>query len=378
MKIIIKWLLFGVLFLVLLFSVYAIVSGRTYMFNAIIYNFADIDDYKIFYNDTVKTNKPQPWNRSADFNKTSLPASLDSLLKDLQTIGLVVVRNDSLLMEHYWDGFSDSSYSASFSIAKSITSLLIGAALKEGKIRSIDEPVGTYIPEFSKDGKSKVKIKDLLTMSSGSNWDEAYSSPFSVTTEAYYGNDLYRICTNVRIITTPGTLHSYKSGDTQLLAFVLEKATGKSLSEYASEKLWQPLGAEHAALWSRDREAGHQKAYCCFNSNARDFARIGQLMMDEGTWKGTEIITKEYFERSIRPCMIPDEVGKPCDYYGFQWWLVPYKPGIFYARGILGQYVIVIPSKKIVIVRLGKLRSNIRIQTVPQEVNDLIEWALTL
>ena len=259
-------------------------------------------------------------------------------------------------------------------MAKSITSLLIGAALKEGKIKSIEEPVGNYLPEFATGEKAKVRIIDLLTMSSGTNWDESYSNPFSVTAELYYGDDAYKTATGVKMIKQPGTYHTYKSGDTQLLGLILEKATGKSLSAYASEKLWQPIGAQHPALWSTDKEGGNEKAYCCFNSNARDFARIGQLMLDSGRWKGTEIITPAYYTQSVKPCMIPDEDGKPCDYYGLQWWLVPYEPGVFYARGILGQYIIVMPAKHMVIVRLGKHRSAKRIGTVPEEVNALIQW----
>jgi CubicO group peptidase (beta-lactamase class C family) len=361
-----------------LFSVFAIVTGKTYLFKAVWYNFADIDDYKIFTNNTVSNGDAQPWNVAADYNKQVLPDNLKSLLETLGTIGVVVIKNDSLLFEEYWDGYSDSSYSGSFSMAKSITSLLIGAALKEGKIKSLDEPVANYLPEFKEGEKAEVKIIDLLTMSSGSNWDESYANPLSVTTELYYGSNVYKTATDVKIIKKPGTFHDYKSGDSQLIGLILEKATGKSLSEYASEKLWKPLGAKHAALWSTDHEGGNEKSYCCFNSNAQDFARIGQLMLDSGSWNGNEIITKDYFQKSITPCMIPDSNGALCNYYGLQWWLVPYQPGIFYARGILGQYIIVIPSKKEVIVRLGKHRSPKKIQTVPGEVDELIKWGTRL
>jgi CubicO group peptidase (beta-lactamase class C family) len=155
----------------------------------------------------------------------------------------------------------------------------------------LEDPVGKYIPEFNEGEKAKVKIIHLLTMSSGSDWDESYSNPLSTTTELYYGSDVYKTATGVKIIKEPGTYHDYKSGDSQLLGLILEKVTGKSLSEYASEKLWKPLGAEHPAKWSTDKKNGHTKSYCCFNSNARDFARIGQLMLDSGKWKGSEIIS---------------------------------------------------------------------------------------
>lgn len=373
---ILKRILLFLLILALAFSAYAFISGKTFLFKAVVYNFANIDDYKKFSNNTVAIGKPQPWQISADYNKPVLPDSLLNLLDNLSSVGLLMIRNDSVLVEKYWDGYSDSSLSNSFSMAKSITSLLIGIALKEGKIKSLQEPVGNYLPEFTTAEKAKIKIIDLLTMSSGSDWNESYMNPFSVTTEAYYGSDVYKAATGIAVVKPAGTFFSYKSGDTQLLGLVLEKAVGKSLSDYAAEKLWQPLGAEHPALWSTDHEKGNEKAYCCFNSNTRDFARIGKLMLDSGKWNGMAIIDSVYYLNSIKPCGITDEKGISCDYYGYQWWIDPVHPGIFYARGILGQYIIIIPSKKIIIVRLGKMTSPIRVHTVPKEVRYLINWGL--
>jgi CubicO group peptidase (beta-lactamase class C family) len=377
-----KKLFRGILYFILLvtaaLSLYAVVSGRTYLFKAVWYNFANVDDYKKFSNNTVTTGTAQPWHTAAGYNKPSLPDSLQALLQELRTIGLLVVKNDSILVEHYHNGYNDSSLSGSFSVAKSIIGLLIGAALKEGAIPSLQDPVGKYLPEFSTGEKAKVTIANLLTMSSGSNWDESYANPLSVTTELYYGSDAYKVATGVNIVKQPGTEYRYKSGDTQLLGLVIEKATGKSLSAYAAEKLWQPVGAEHAALWSTDHIGGHEKAYCCFNSNARDFARLGQLMLDSGRWKGQEIIPRDYYLASIRPCRIPDPTGSPCEFYGYQWWVVPTRQDIFYARGILGQYIIIIPSKKLVLVRLGEKRSSKRINGAPAEVNALIDWAMGL
>jgi CubicO group peptidase (beta-lactamase class C family) len=366
------------LLLVLVFSGYAFISGKTWLFKEVAYNFADIDDYTIFSNHTVAVGQPQPWPVAEHFNRPVMPDTVKNLLEGIQSIGVAIIKNDSLLFEKYWDGYSDTSKSGSFSMAKSITSLLIGAALQEGRIKSIGEPVGNYLPEFTTGEKANVRIVDLLTMSSGTNWDESYSNPFSVTAALYYSNDVYTIATGVQMVKQPGTYHSYKSGDTQLLGLVLEKATKKTLSEYAAEKLWQPMGAEHPALWSTDRPGGHEKAYCCFNTNARDFARIGQLMLDSGRWKGTRIIPADYYSKSVAPCRIMDNSKKPCDYYGFQWWLVPYEPGVFYARGILGQYIIVMPAQRLVIVRLGKHRGARRFGTVPEEVDALIKWGKTL
>ena len=390
---IIKRILGTLLIIVLLLTGFILLSGKTYLFKVVWYNFAAIDDYRHFPNDTVAVAHPQPWANSARYNRIAYPDSLNAELESLQSVGLLMVQDDSVLFEKYWDGYNDSSYSGSFSMAKSIVGLLIGAELKEGKITSLQDPVGKYLPEFNGSKysdteeppagsitdalfRSRLRIIDLLTMSSGSDWNESYLNPLSVTAELYYASDVYKTATGIKIIRRPGTQHRYKSGDTQLLGLILEKVTGKSLAELASEKLWRPMGAEHPALWSTDRPGGNEKAYCCFNSNTRDFARLGQLMLDSGKWNHVSLIDSAYWAASIQPCRLPDEQGQPCTYYGYQWWIDPVHQDVFYARGILGQYIIVIPSLHRVIVRLGKKRSPVIENTMPKEVVDLIEWGL--
>lgn len=349
-------------------------TGNGYLYKMVRYNFADIDDYKIFDNDTVQASAtPLLWQTDPTYTSV-IPDSLNEYLSSLKTVALLLIQNRKIKVEKYWMGYSDSALSNSFSMAKSITGLLVGAAIREGKIKSVNEAVAAYLPEFRTPEKSILRIVDLLTMSSGSDWNESYSNPFSVTTQAYYGSDIYKVATNIQIVKPPGSYHSYKSGDTQLLGLIVEQATGKSLSQYASEKLWIPLGAEHNALWSTDKAGGYEKAYCCFNSNARDFARIGALMLDSGKINGNAVVDSNYFRASITPCRIPDEMGVPCDYYGYQWWIIPGEPAIFYARGILGQYIICIPEKQMIIVRLGEKRDE-KVNNVPLEVIKLIQWA---
>jgi len=374
---ILKWLFIVLIVVVGAFSAYAVLFDQTYLFKAAYYNFSAIDDYTIFENNKVaKAKEDKPWSLATTYNKNAYPDSLNNLLEDLSTVGVLMIKNDSILSEKYWDGYSDSSLSGSFSVAKSITSILIGAAIKEGKIKSVEQRVGDFIPAFAVGDKAAVKIKDLLTMSSGTNWNESYWNPLAVTAEAYYGADLMKTATDVKMVDQPGSLHKYKSGDTQLLGLILEKVTGKKLSEYAAEKLWQPLGASNDALWSTDGPNGNTKAFCCFNTNTRDFARIGKFMLDSGKINGVSVIDSAYWKQSITACNIKDAKGLACNYYGYQWWLDPQHPEIFYARGILGQYIIAIPSKKIIIVRLAHKASKERVQTVPREVRALINWGL--
>jgi CubicO group peptidase (beta-lactamase class C family) len=211
-------------------------------------------------------------------------------------------------------------------MAKSITSLLIGAAIKEGKIKSVDETVANYLPGFKDGMAAELKIKDLLTMSSGSNWDESYANPLSVTTESYYGTDLYKTATGLRSLRSPVLITAINPGTQNCWDCCSKKRQGLAwvlMHRKSYGNLW---ALNQPALWSTDKEKGNEKAFCCFNSNAGDFARIGQLMLDSGKWKGNTIIDSAYYVQSINGCNIPDEEGLPCNYYGYQWWIRPAYP----------------------------------------------------
>jgi CubicO group peptidase (beta-lactamase class C family) len=371
---------FGVGLLAFLLAGAAIIAltGKAYIYKALYYNFAGIDDNQIFEERILPATKPQPWPVSKQYNKTKLTPEFIAQQEELKSVAFLIVCNDSLRQEMYWDGYSSKSLSNSFSMAKSVVSMLVGAAIKEGKIKSVDQPVGDFLPEFREGKKAHITLKHLLTMSSGLSWDESYANPLSMTTEAYYGDDLKKLLYKQDVIEEPGKEFLYLSGNTQLLAFVLEKATGKTLSAYAAEKLWKPLGAEQPAEWSLDKKGGTEKAYCCLYSNARDFARLGQLYLNNGIWKGDTLISPEYVKASLTPTGLKAKLtGDKGDFYGYQWWLVPNYKGhkIFYARGILGQYIIVVPSREMVIVRLGEERGEKKGMHL-QDVYDLVDAGL--
>jgi CubicO group peptidase (beta-lactamase class C family) len=337
-------------------------TGYSYLFPAVLHNFPDIDDYKVFSSAHIsKSEHPQPWAVSADYNKKKISEELTEKFSRQKTVAFLVIKNDSLKFEEYWDDYDQRSFSNSFSIAKTYVSVLTGIALKEGKIKSLDQPVSDFIEAFRNDDRKHITIRHLLTMSSGLSWEESYSNPLSVTTRGYYGSDLRETCLSLTSIEQPGKQFEYRSGDTQILSFVLEKATGKKLSAYFEEKLWKPTGSENDALWSLDKEKGDEKAYCCLNTNARDFARLGKLYLNMGNWNGKQLVDSHYVKESVTPAPLTDKSTRnPVDFYGYSWWLIPqYKNhNIFYARGILGQYVIVIPDQKIIAVRLGKERGE--------------------
>lgn len=349
------------------------VSGNTHIYKGLAHTYLkgrsgpSIDEYLIFPYNTVKAGTAQPWPSSGKLNKQGIPDSLRKKMESYETSAFLVVKGDSLLYEEYWDPFKDTSHTNSFSMAKSIVGVLTGIALQEGAIKSLDQPVGDFLPAFKKGKNVKVTIRHLLTMSSGIDFDEDYVSPFAYPAKAYYGKDLERLTYSYKAISDPGEYFSYLSGNTALLSFVITKATGKSLSEFASEKLWRPVGAEKDAYWSLDKTKGVEKAYCCFNSNARDFARIGKLYLRNGNWNGKQILDSTFVSEAITPAPLKDPSGGPNEVYGYHWWVMKDFKGhkVGYARGILGQYIFVIPDLDLVIVRLGKKRDTKRIGEHP-------------
>ena len=199
-----------------------------------------------------------------------IPDSLLQIIDSNNTHAFIVIQNGKLLYEKYWDGYTPKTLSGSFSAAKSIISLLIGVAIDEGKIKSLDEPVGNYVPHFKANGWEKLRIRDLLTMSSGSNYVEKDKGYFSLNATAYYGDNEEYMIDQLMPKEPAGVNWEYRSADTQVLGFIVEKAFGKNIAELVSEKFMQPMGAESDALWLLDGNNKHEKAFCCFNGVARD------------------------------------------------------------------------------------------------------------
>mgnify|MGYP000595346958 CR=1 FL=1 len=325
---------------------YLLKAVRTIYFNG--HTTAFLEDYQYFDNRVIEKGVAQPWNISKEYNTIKPTAELEAMHKKIGTVAFLIIKNDSIWNESYYDNYTKDSKSNSFSMAKSIVSASLGKAILEGKIKSLDQKVADFFPEFNDSFSSKLTVGDLSSMSSGLNWDESYYSPFSITTRAYFDEDLKGVILGLKGIKTPGTSYKYLSGDTQLLAMCIEKAVGKSLATYVSDSFWKPMGAENEALWQTDTEGGIVKAYCCVASNARDFARFGKLYKQYGKWNGTQLIDSAFVAKSTQPRF------ENSPQYGYGWWLSDYKnKKIFYMRGHLGQYVIVIPEDDLIIVRLG-------------------------
>lgn len=320
----------------------------------VFYNFADIKDHKKFQSRPL-TADTAPFNfqttNSGKFPKELNGIPFDKYLEDNKTVAFLIIKNDTIQYEKYFRGYDKQSIVPSFSMAKSVTSILIGCAIDQGLIKSVDEPITNYIPELTKNGFDKVTIKHLLQMTSGIKFNESYVNPFGDAASFYYGLNLRKEIGKMKLKSEPGKKFEYVSGNTQLLGLVLERSLKeKTITSYLQEKLWTPLGMEYDASWSIDKKKnGLEKTFCCLNARARDFAKIGRLYKNKGNWNGKQIVSQKWVDESTKIDTTDGSVG----YYQYQWWL-PSKKGDFMAIGILGQYIYVDPSKNLIIVRLGK------------------------
>lgn len=326
------------------------------------YNFADVNDHKIFPSRPLTAPSvkwPYPIASKERGPKTittkNKEITFDEYLVQNKTLAFLIIKDDSILYERYFKGYSKENIVPSFSVAKSVCSILIGCAIDDKLIQSVNDPVTLYIPELKKNGFDNVTIKHVLQMTSGLDFNESYVNPFGHAATFYYGLNLRKAIADLKLSVQPGTQFNYVSGNTQLLGLILERALKtRTVTEYLQEKLWSPMGMEYDASWSIDsKKSGLEKTFCCLNARARDFAKIGSLYLNKGNWKGQQLVSEKWVKESTKY----DKSEGSASYYQYQWWL-PSDNGDFMAHGILGQYIYVNPDKKMVIVRLGEDEGN--------------------
>ncbi|GAB4313020.1 MAG: serine hydrolase [Bacteroidales bacterium] len=355
-----KWkVVFSLIILVILLFFLLPAHVRRYF----IWNYADLGDGEKFPSVPVQKSElvqplplqtgiihpkvPEKWNDESQ--------KFDLFLEQNRTVAFLILKNDTLLYEKYFGGYGEQSLIPSFSVAKVFVSALCGIAIDEGYIYSPDQQIRFFIPELDT-SLDRVTIRHLLNMQSGIQFSEAYNTPFSDMAKYYYGKHLKRYIRDLRLKQPPGVRYEYQSVNTLLLGILLERATGMPLNRYLEIKLWKPAGMESDANWNVDNLKDKTiKAFCCLNATARDFARFGNLYLHKGRLAGNQIIPASWVWESLR--ITPgrnDDSGYP---YTFQWRILP--SGAFFAKGILGQYIVVIPQKKLVMVRLGSGTADI-------------------
>ncbi|GAA4288350.1 serine hydrolase [Georgenia daeguensis] len=277
--------------------------------------------------------------------------SLEDLLEDTGSTAFVVLRDEDVLVEEYLDGSSAEATQTSFSVAKSFLSTLLGVAIDRGEIRSLDDPVTTYVPELAdRDERfSEVTLRHLVSMSSGLRYEER-GMPWSDDATTYYAPDLRAVALSAEVAGPPGERFHYNNYNPLLTGTVLERATGMPVAEYMAEVLWEPMGAGADASWSIDSpQSGFEKMESGVNARAMDYARFGYLVAHEGAVDGREVVPAAWLQQATAE----DTTTDPAAQYQYGWWVDVEREGRFYAWGNHGQYVYVDPATDVVIVRLG-------------------------
>ena len=279
-----------------------------------------------------------------------LPLDIDAYMAGQRSAALIVLHDGKLRLERYGLGFDGSGRWTSFSVAKSITSTLVGAAIRDGHIKSMDDKVTDYIPQMTGSAYDQVTIRQLLTMTSGVKWNEDYADPNSDV--ARFNNHkpeegadavvsyLRRLPREV----PAGTRWLYSTGETNLVGILVSQATRKPLATYLSEKIWVPAGMEQQATWLLNK-TGHEISGCCLQAATRDIARFGQFIVGGAVVNGQPIVPQGWLAEATTS---RTGIGQPERGYGYQWWT--YADGTYAARGIFGQGIFIDPKRKIVIV----------------------------
>ena len=292
--------------------------------------------------------------------------ALEDYFARAKTTGLLVLKDGKIVYEHYGLGADERSLLTSWSMAKSFTSTLVGFAIGDGLIASVDDPIDKYVPELKGSGYEGVPIKAVLQMSSGVDFVEDYGRGDSDSNILWAST----IATNNRSVTEflqkakhgrpPFEAFNYSGLDTLALGWLVNKVTGKTLSDYLSEKVWMPLGMEADANWNLDGEGAdaHEIAFCCINATLKDYGRFGQFLLDNGRWGGSQLLPSGWVAEATnpdRPQVMPGKLHEGWTLgYQYQWWVFPNAGddalGGFTAQGINGQFLYVNPKERLVIV----------------------------
>ncbi len=355
---------------IMFFTIISVLSCK--IIRPIVYNLPDEKDAKRFPYRTIQQALPSSvfyFMNNAEtpqfihdikvenkaINSTGIP--LNEFVKLHKTISFVIIRNDSILYEYYTSNYSAQTNVTSFSIAKSYITMLIGIAIHEGNIKNEYEPITNYITEWkNKAGYNLITIKDLLRHTSGFRFTKNLLNPYSDQIQFYYGTDLRKYILSSVINEPPGLHFDYQSENPSLLAIILERATGKTVSQYLQEKIWTQIGTEAPAIWSTDRtdSLAIEKVFCCLNARTLDFAKFARLLLNKGNWEGKQLIPEQWLEKAVTKT---NEAGGKIS-YGYNLGLGPALYNSFFLIGFYGQFLYVYPKKNIIIARFGNADIN--------------------
>jgi len=338
-------------------------------------NVADTGDHKRFPAYTVKCAPPvfnfakasdeQPPILPEAYNAKGKYTDFTDFLEEHKNLSFLLIRKDSILYERYFDGYDRVSITPGFSLAKIFVSALIGIAVQEGYIQSVDQTVSDFLPEMKDPGFKNVTIENLLNMRAGIKFSETYFNPFGHAAKFYYGNNLSKYVYNLKVNKTPGAEYHYCSANTEILAMIIERTTGKSFTAYFEEKIWSRLGMEFDATWNYDSEKhGMVKAFCCLNACPEDFAKFGRLYLNNGNWEGKQIVPEAWVKHSMS---IHNDSRDSQNYpYSYFWRVL--ESGSVFGKGILGQYIYLNTARNLIIVKFGKKDAGINWPELFEEI----------
>lgn len=276
--------------------------------------------------------------------------NLQSYMADNHVKGMIVLQNNTILLEEYAEDVNENTLWTSFSVAKSISSMLLGAALKDGAIKSLDDRLDEYISEFKGEDYGQVTVRQLLTMTSGIAWNEDYTDENSDVAQMYLkpceGKEAHILTymKSLKSVANPGEKWNYSTGETDLLGILIQKATGKSLAEYLSEKIWIPWGMESCAYWLADECSELNIGGSGLSATLRDYARLGTVMLNNSELYGEKLLADEWLENATEMLF---KTGEGDGGYGYLWWKAG--NGSYLAVGIFGQMIYINPAKNLVI-----------------------------
>jgi CubicO group peptidase (beta-lactamase class C family) len=335
-------------------------------------NAPPVFDFKINLSDSLLNTSSDILYRSG--KEEGKIGDLDEFLEMTDSTAFIVIQDDEILYEKYFNGYERDSINTSFSVAKSFGSALIGIAVDEGHIKSIDEPITNYIPELEGEGFESITIRHLISMSAGLKYYEN-GLPWGDDAKTNYYPDLRKLALTVEIEESPDLHFHYNNYYPLLIGMILERAIGQSVGHYLEEKIWKPLGAEFPASWSLDSEkTGFEKMESGINARSIDFAKFGRLFLNNGRWNGKQIISEKWVIESTSPMPVSDydeyylEACKKFNpdmglyfesgmgYYKYFWWGHSRDDGEydFSAEGNKGQLIYISPKKNAIIVRNAK------------------------
>ena len=278
----------------------------------------------------------------------------DALNESRPVRSMLIIRNDTLLYDFYGQKTSATDVNASYSVAKSFTSAMIGIAIEEGKIKSVHDKVVDYIPELKGIAMSeKLEVEHLLNMTSG------FKLKLITDAELYYGNDVARTLKHVEFEHEPGTYQEYINLDVQLLGLILHRATGQKPSEYLTEKIWKPINMCSDAIWTTDKK-GEDKTFCCMGATALDYAKFGRLYLNNGNWNGEQIVPENWVEKSVSR----DTTNGSGFGYNYNWHIGEKAYGDYMADGMYKQHIYVHPEKNIIIVLMANRDDKVAAERV--------------